>query len=128
MRKLDVYFNDNRAGVLTERVPGRDYTFNYDNSYLGSDGYSISATLPKRKEPYRSEHLFPFFSNLLPEGANRKVICRALRIDEKDLFGILSAMADKDFIGAVEIRKHKDDISIFPNEIWDEKKILDLID
>ena len=26
------------------------------------------------------------------------------------------------------IRKHKDDISIFPNEIWDEKKILDLID
>lgn len=109
MRKLDVYFNDNRAGVLTERVPGRDYTFNYDNSYLGSDGYSISATLPKRKEAYRSEHLFPFFSNLLPEGANRKVICRALRIDEKDLFGILSAMADKDFIGAVEIRKHKDD-------------------
>ena len=100
MRKLDVYFNDNRAGVLTERVPGRDYTFNYDNSYLCSDGYSISATLPKRKEPYRSEHLFPFFSN---------VICRALRIDEKDLFGILSAMADKDFIGAVEIRKNKDD-------------------
>ena len=26
------------------------------------------------------------------------------------------------------IRKHKDDISIFPNEIWDEKKILGLID
>lgn len=71
MRKLDVYFNDNRAGVLTERVPGRDYTFNYDNSYLGSDGYSISATLPKRKEPYRSEHLFPFFSNLLPEGESK---------------------------------------------------------
>ena len=33
MRKLDVYFNDNRAGILIERVPGRDYTFNYDNSY-----------------------------------------------------------------------------------------------
>lgn len=87
MRKLDVYFNNNKAGELTEQVPDRDYTFSYDDNYLHSDGYSISATLPKRKEPYRSEHLFPFFSNLLPEGANRKVICRALRIDEKDLMG-----------------------------------------
>ncbi len=25
------------------------------------------------------------------------------------------------------IRKHKDDISVFPNELWDEKKILTLI-
>lgn len=109
MRKLDIYFNDSKAGVLIEQMPGRDYTFIYDNSYLQSNGYSISATLPKRNEPYRSEYLFPFFSNLLPEGANRKVICRALRIDEKDLFGILSAMADKDFIGAVGIRQHNND-------------------
>lgn len=78
MRKLDIYFNDKKAGVLTEQTPGRGYSFSYDDGYLRSDGYPISATLPKRSEPYRSDYLFPFFSNLLPEGANRKVICRAL--------------------------------------------------
>ena len=46
---------------------------------------------------------------MLPEGANRKIICRSLRIDENDFFGMLTAMADKDFIGAVQIRKKTDD-------------------
>lgn len=113
MRKLDIYFNDKKAGVLTEQTPGRGYSFSYDDGYLRSDGFPISATLPKRSEPYRSDYLFPFFSNLLPEGANRKVICRALRLDEKDLFGILSAMAGGDFIGAVEVKKHE--------ELWNAK-------
>jgi hypothetical protein len=41
---------------------------------------------------------------MLPEGANRKVICRTFKIDEHDLFGILAAMAGKDFIGGVHIK------------------------
>ena len=53
--------------------------------------------------------MFPFFTNMIPEGANRKVICRSLRIDEKDFFGILTAMADKDFIGAVQVKKVTDE-------------------
>ena len=52
---------------------------------------------------------FPFFTNMLPEGANRRGICRSLRIDENDFFGLLIAMADKDFIGAVQVRKTTDD-------------------
>ena len=31
---------------------------------------------------YEAESMFPFFTNLLPEGANRKVVCREKRIDE----------------------------------------------
>ena len=46
---------------------------------------------------------------MLPEGANRRSICRSLRIDENDFFGLLIAMADKDFIGAVQVRKTTDD-------------------
>ena len=69
----------------------------------------ISATLPKRIDAFYSEHLFPFFSNMIPEGANRRVICRALKIDEKDFFGLLEAMADRDFIGAVNVRKMTND-------------------
>lgn len=65
----------------------------------------ISATLSKRTDAFHSEHLFPFFSNMIPEGANRRVICRSLKIDEQDFFGLLEAMADRDFIGAVNVRR-----------------------
>lgn len=104
MRKVDVYFNDTKAGVLTEHDSGRGYTFKYRPEYVQSGMPSVSVTLPKREEAYESDLLFPFFSNMIPEGANRRVICRMLRIDERDYFGILSAMADQDFIGAVNIR------------------------
>lgn len=109
MRKVDVYFNDTKAGVLTEHNPANGYTFEYSCEYAQSDMPSISASLPKREEAYESDLLFPFFSNMIPEGANRGVICRKLRIDEKDYFGILLAMANKDFIGAVNIRISNDD-------------------
>jgi serine/threonine-protein kinase HipA len=46
---------------------------------------------------------------MLPEGGNRRIICRSLRIDETDYFGLLEAMADKDFIGAVNVRKMNND-------------------
>ncbi|MCD8309748.1 MAG: HipA N-terminal domain-containing protein [Prevotellaceae bacterium] len=101
--------NDYKAGVLTEKHPGMGYRFCYDAGYLSSGQPPISVNLPKRKEAYESDYLFPFFTNMLPEGANRKVICRSLRIDEHDFFGLLTVMADKDCIGAVQLRKIPDD-------------------
>lgn len=109
MRQLAVYYNDVRAGVLTECNPGLGYVFEYDPDYVGADLPPVSVTLPKRSEPYEAERLFPFFSNMLPEGANRRVICRSLRIDESDLFALLAAMSGKDFIGAVNIRRLSDE-------------------
>lgn len=105
MRHLAVYFNDTKAGVLIEQNPGKGYSFQYDEDYLHSSLPPISAILPKQSAAYHAEYLFPFFSNILPEGANRRVICRSLRIDETDFFGLLEAMAGKDFIGAVNVRK-----------------------
>ncbi len=109
MRQLAVYYNDSEAGILTEQFPGSGYTFLYKEEYLNSAMPPISATLPKQNTAYNSEHLFPFFSNMLPEGANRRVICRSLKIDENDFFRLLEAMADKDFIGAVNIRRINND-------------------
>ena len=109
MRELAVYYNDTEAGLLTEICPGADYTFQYKEGYINSALPPISATLPKQSTEFNSENLFPFFSNMVPEGANRRVICRSLRIDENDFFGILEAMADKDFIGAVNIRRINND-------------------
>ena len=103
MRQLDVYMNKRKAGVLTEQRPGEGYSFRYDEAYLASGSPSISVTLSKKQESYESSTLLPFFMNMLPEGANRKVICRTSRIDENDFFGLLSAMAGKDFIGGVHI-------------------------
>ncbi len=107
MRELEVYFNDTKAGILTEQHPGRGYSFQYKEEYLNSVMPPISVTLPKQSIPYESEYLFPFFSNMLPEGSNRRVICRSQKIDENDLFGLLYTMADKDFIGAVNVRRIK---------------------
>lgn len=104
MRQLEVYMNNCRAGLLTESRKGRGYTFCYYSEYLESGMPPISVTLPKRKEVYESVRLFPLFSNMLPEGANRRIICRSSRIDEKDFFGILTVMAGKDFIGAVHVK------------------------
>lgn len=105
MRQLEVYFNNIKAGILTELHPGTGYTFQYYVDYLASPMPPISATLPKRADAFCSEHLFPFFSNMLPEGANRRVICRSRKIDESDFFGMLEVMANRDFIGAVNIRR-----------------------
>lgn len=109
MRQLNVYMNDVFAGVLTEKNPGNGYSFQYDKAYLGSAMTSVSVAMPKREEAYDAEYLFPVFTNMLPEGANRKAICRALRIDENDFFGLLTAMADKDVIGALNVRRIKND-------------------
>ena len=103
MRQLDVYVNQRKAGVLTEQSPGQNYRFRYDEDYLAADNPSISVTLSKKQESYESPTLFPFFMNMLPEGTNRKVICRTSRVDESDFFGLLAAMAGKDFIGGVHI-------------------------
>ena len=105
MRQLEVYTNDTLAGILSERVPGKDYVFVYDASYLQNHRIPVSVTLPLRAEPYVSEKLFPFFTNMLPEGANRKMICRERRIDEEDYFSLLEAISNIDTIGAVNIRK-----------------------
>ncbi len=109
MKQLEVYFNDIKAGILSEQHPGTGYSFQYDEEYLKSAMPPISATLPKKVTAYSSEHLFPFFSNMLPEGANRRVICRVLKIDENDFFGLLETMADRDFIRAVNVRRIKND-------------------
>ena len=105
MKRLEVYMNDTKAGILTEENPGLGYSFQYYEEYLESTLPPISVTMPKRTEANYSEHLFPFFTNMLPEGSNRSVICRWLRIDENDLYGLLEAMADQDFIGAVNVRR-----------------------
>lgn len=109
MRQLDIMWNGAKAGRLAEQSPGKGYTFVYTPEYLSGHNPHISVTLPKRELPYVSDTLFPFFANLLPEGALRRVVCRLHRVDEKDLFGILCAMQGADSIGAVNVKAVDDE-------------------
>ena len=112
MRQLEVYVNDVKAGLLTELNPGKGYTFVYTEAYVVSDLPPVSLTLPKRKDAYEAEYLFPFFTNLLPEGANRKVVCREQRIDDKDFFGMLMATVGTDMIGSVNFKEVENQASV----------------
>ena len=103
MRSAEVYRNGVLAGKLVETGSGT-YEFTYDVAYYHDQSQpGISLTLPKKQLVYTSEHLFPFFYNMLSEGANRAVQSKQLKIDENDFFGLLLATAQYDTIGAITV-------------------------
>lgn len=104
MRQLKVYCSDRYAGMLMEKSKN-EYVFRYDDEYyVNSATPSISLTLPKKQQEYTSDYLFPFFTNMLSEGANKKVQCRLLKLDEDDYFGRLMATENMDVIGSVRVK------------------------
>ena len=109
MRRLAVYINGTLVGILSEEAAGLSYRFEYDSDYMASCDIPVSVTLPLNKNSYESNGLFPFFANWIPEGANRRLICRERHLDERDLFGILYTMAGCDCVGAVSLRRIEDD-------------------
>lgn len=108
MRKANVYRNEELAGVLTQ-FSINDYEFRYDDNWIANGSLPpVSLTLPKNKKVYKSEYLFPFFFNMLSEGANRRLQTRHLKIDENDYFGLLLATAKTDTIGAITVSEIKE--------------------
>ena len=104
MKKAEVYRNGILAGFLTEE-DRKNYVFRYEDNYFAdSNKPAISLTLPKTQQEYKSDFLFPFFYNMLSEGVNRQLQSTQLKIDEEDNFGLLTATAQYDTIGAVTIK------------------------
>lgn len=105
MRKIQILYKDEKAGELIQQDDG-SFIFQYDKYWLENNSkQSISITLPKRKEAYHSEYLFPFFYNMLPEGSNKQAVCKYNRIDTDDYFSILTVTANNDTIGAISVIK-----------------------
>lgn len=105
MRQAQVLANKIVAGILTETDDGH-YIFKYDHAYLINPHLrAIALAFPKREEEYISDELFPFFFNMLSEGANKAIQCSTLKIDENDSFGLLLATAKYDTIGAITIKE-----------------------
>lgn len=105
MRQAEILANKKVAGLLTESDDGQ-YVFKYDEAYLINPALpAISLAFPKRSEEYVSNELFPFFFNMLSEGANKAAQCGTLKIDEDDAFGLLLATARHDTIGAITVKE-----------------------
>lgn len=104
MRRLEIYHKGIPAGVLTEENRN-SYLFRYHDAYYNDQGQpAISLTLPKTQQEYRNNHMFPFFNNMVAEGANLAIQSRYLKIDERDTMGLLAATASDDNIGAVTVK------------------------
>lgn len=105
MRQAKVYNNNILAGILTETNDG-DFVFHYTNVYFFNTLLPpVSVTLPKTKQNHRSPILFPFFFNMISEGANKRLQSRFLKIDENDYFGLLLKTASNETIGAVTVKE-----------------------
>lgn len=105
MRAANVLYKSDPAGILTQKDNG-SFHFKYNEDWL-SDPLkpAISLTLPKGQDEFYSETLFPFFYHLLPEGANKRIVCRTFKIDKDDEFGILLHTSKIDTIGAVTLQR-----------------------
>ena len=100
MRKAEVYFQDQLAGILTEDENG--YTFAYTAKYVEEKGTPISLTMPVSSLPYKSENIFSFFDGLIPEGWLLDIAQTNWKVNPRDRMGLLLACC-KDCIGAVSI-------------------------
>ena len=105
MRKVNVYYGEVYAGQLVELSRG-SYEFTYDDAFRAdSSTPPVSVNLPKSQKVYRSERIFPVFTNMLPEGANRRALCRMRKVDETDFFGMLEMICGMDAIGKFVLRR-----------------------
>jgi len=105
MRKATVLFKGEEAGIITQTDEGA-FTFRYHNVWFeASTKPAISLSLPKTQQEFYASSLFPFFFNMLPEGANKQAVCYGQKIDLDDHFGLLLNTAQADTIGAVQVKR-----------------------
>jgi HipA-like protein len=90
------------VGILEKQAD--EYIFSYNEGFMNDEtSKSISLTLPKKQQRFRSKYLFPFFYGLLAEGVMRKMQCQKMKIDENDYFKLLIKTANYDTIGNVTV-------------------------
>lgn len=103
MRECKVLIHGIEAGVLTETDAPIEYKFQYLPEYIAGGGESVCLAMPLCAEPYYSAYLFPYFFNMLSEGANREIQAQLWHLDKRDDFGIMMATAQLDTPGVVTV-------------------------
>ena len=78
MRTLNVWWDGQIVGQLTQNQHG-ELGFTYTPDWLArDDALALSASLPKRAEPFSRRECRPFFGGLLPEEGQRDAAAQAL--------------------------------------------------
>jgi serine/threonine-protein kinase HipA len=100
-RVFDIYLYDARVGTLTPR--GRGVRFAYAREALDDGALpALSVSLPKRDDAFPDSEAGPFFRNLLPEQAYRRLVATAVGSDPENSVALLGAIGGE-CPGAVSI-------------------------
>ena len=100
-RALDVWWDDRIVGQLTQDRHG-ELGFVYSAGWLRhEDAPALSASLPKREEPYSRRECRPFFGGLLPEEGQRDAAAHALGVSRANDFALLDRLGG-DVAGALQ--------------------------
>lgn len=103
MRRGEVYYKDNLAGIVTETDDG-EYLFQYNQEYVKNHPEDfITFTMPVSNEVYKDKRLFPFFEGLIPEGWLLDIATENWKINPNDRMGLLLACC-QNCIGAVSVK------------------------
>jgi serine/threonine-protein kinase HipA len=102
MKRLIVYLNGERAGILDEDDSGL-LEFRYAPEWIGRlDAIPLSRSLPLQDEPFRGKHARPFFAGILPDEGPRQQIAAILGISERNDFAMLERIGGE-CAGAVSL-------------------------
>ncbi len=100
-RILDVSWDGRNVGQLTQNRHG-ELGFLYSADWLADEtAPTLSASLPKRREPFSSHECRPFFGGLLPEERQREVVAQALGVSQRNDFALLEKLGG-DVAGAIQ--------------------------
>jgi serine/threonine-protein kinase HipA len=103
MRKAEIFYQDIKAGILTETDEGH-FIFQYDEQYVLEYPHQfLTFTMPVSKYPYHEKYLFSFFEGLIPEGWLLDVAKTHYKINPNDRMGLLLACC-QNCIGAVSVK------------------------
>ncbi len=101
-RTLDLWWDERLVGQLTQDHHG-ELGFAYALEWLSDeDAQPLSASLPKRAEPFRRRECRPFFGGLLPEESQRDAAAQALGVSRANDFALLDRLGG-DVAGALQL-------------------------
>ena len=102
MRVLDIWWDERRVGQLTQDQHG-ELGFAYAGEWIDNNSApALSASLPKRAEPFSRRECRPFFGGLLPEEGQRDAAAQALGISRANDFALLDRLGG-DVAGALQL-------------------------
>jgi serine/threonine-protein kinase HipA len=103
MRKAEIFYHDELAGILTETDEGY-FIYRYDEKYIQKyPEQFLTFSMPVSSYAYRDKHLFSFFEGLIPEGWLLDVATAHYKINPNDRMGLLLACC-QNCIGAVSVK------------------------